>query len=377
MLFSSLIAISLTAAAPAGEEALLEKRSSFPIPYIGESLRDYMQQLVGWVVQLPLITDVGNFDRLVSAIPTTDISFNLNFLQHTSKTDDIPGYNTDFEPVDGIDSASVRWLAEVDGRTKDDPVVLYFHGGGYVLGFNPAFASFWENVWKDYNTRSDRLSVLLVDYAIAPNEGVWPKPLQQAAGIYNKLSETSDNVILAGDSAGGHLALSLLRHIKYPWENVPEISAGKPQGLVGLSPWVNIWPDQGKGIKNGTYATYDGLDILNAGLSSAMGNISVPDFETRTSSQMNFWKDYINWEEILPDPAKIFISYGDQEVLKGDILTWLNIANLQDSQATIYRDLAGNENTSTPSGTHDNLFLSGRTSKGYGELIDFLTHNFA
>lgn len=57
MLFSSLIAISLTAAAPAGEEAFVEKRSSFPIPYIGESLRDYTQQLVGWVVQLPVITD--------------------------------------------------------------------------------------------------------------------------------------------------------------------------------------------------------------------------------------------------------------------------------------------------------------------------------
>lgn len=368
--------LSGSLAAPATETDL-EKRSSFPIPYIGESLKDYVQQLIGWIVQLPLITDVNSFDTLVKALPTPDVNWNLDFLYHTSKTDDMPGYNKDFDPVDGISSGSVRWLVEADGRTEDDPVILYFHGGGYVIGMVPPFAAFWQDVWKDFNTKSDRLSILLVDYAVSPNEGVWSKQLQQAAAVYNKLSESSNNIILAGDSAGAHLSLSLSRHVKYPWgDGVPQV-ASKPQGLITISPWVNIYPNQGNGTKNGTYATYEGTDILSADILSAMGNISVPDEVTRTSSQMNFWKDFIDWSEVLPDYGNIFVSYGDQEVLKGDIETWLNIAKVEDSNATIYRDLSGCSNCQLASGTHDNVIISAKNSAGYPKLVDFLVSKFS
>lgn len=381
MHLSSLLLLSLgtTFAAPTDPELELVARGDstrFPFPYIGESLKDYAEQLISFLSN----TFIGSVDalRAVSYIaPTPSIDWNCNFHKASMKTDDLPNFDSEFYSVSGVDHGSVKWLIEAEGRTADDPVVFYVHGGGYVFGLFPMMTGEWINIWKDFNVESDRLSVLALDYWVAPKEGTWPAPLKQAAAVYNELTKTSNNIILAGDSAGGHLALSLFRHIKHPVDSVDEISK-KPQGLVAWSPWVNIFPNQGNGTRNGTYVTNDGLDLLSANSLSAMGELSVPDEETRTSSTMNMWKDYIDWYDILPDDkSKIFVSYGDQEVLKGDILTWLDIAKLPNSGATIHRDLAGCEKCLFQSGTHDNVLFNLKESGIHNGTVTFLTDNFA
>lgn len=379
---SSLALLSLTAsalAAPAVPEVNLDIRgdsSQFPIPYIGEGLQDYIQQLLSFLSN----TFIGTpevLKALAFIAPTPSIDWNCNFHKAISKTDDLPNFDTDFDAVDGVDSGSVKWFIEAEGRTDDDPVIFYLHGGGYTFGLFPMMTGLWMDTWKEFNTKSDRLSVLVLDYWVSPREGEWPDPLKQAAAVYNELTKTSNNIIVAGDSAGGHLALSLLRHIKYPVDSVQNVTT-KPQGLIGLSPWVNIYPDQGNGTKNGTYATNDGVDLLSANSLSGMGLISVPDEETRTSSTMNMWKDYVDWYDLLPDDkSKIFVSYGDNEVLKGDIQTWLDIADLPNSAATIHRDLPGCSGCLFQSGTHDNAIFNLRNSTIFEPLVGFLTQNFA
>lgn len=233
------------------------------------------------------------------------------------------------------------------------------------------------DVWKAYNAdKSDKLSIAMLDYPIAPKQGTWPAPLEAAAAAYNKLTELTDNIVLASDSAGGHLALALLRHIENPVDGVEEVTV-KPQGLVALSPWVNVYPNHGEGITNGTYETYENVDLLSANSLSAMGEIAIPDNETRNSPAVNFWKDYINWSDLLPeDKSKIYVSYGDTEVLKGDIQTWIDIAELENSGATIHRDLGGCEDCTFASGTYDNVLFNLRNSPIFDTLVDYMTTNF-
>lgn len=382
MHLSSLLLLSLTgtaSAAPTEVEVGLVSRgdsSKFPLPYIGESLKDYTQQLLSFLSNS--ILGPKNLQHALSDIlPVFSIDFNCKFTAALSKTDDVPNYNTEFGSVENIDNSRVKWLVEAEGRTEDDPVLLYFHGGGYVLPLLPTQISFLVDAWKQFNVKSDRLSILVLDYSIAPKEGTWPLQLQQGAAVYNELTKSSKNIILTGDSAGGHLSLAMLRHMEYPVDSGQPITQ-KPQGLIGISPWVNVDPSFDQNIKNGTYATNDGVDYLSVNSLSSMGQLSIPDQEQRLSVELNMWKDHIDWYDLLPeDKSKIFVSYGDNEVLKGDIQSWLRLANLTDSSATIYRDMPGCDKCWIQSGTHDNPYIDGPTSPIGKPLVDFLVKEFA
>ena len=371
MHISSFVTLALASAQP------VEKRANeFPIPYIGETLTDYSEKLLSFLSGV-VIGGVDTLRPITYIAPAPSIDWNCDFHKATAKTNDLPNYDTDFPEVDGVDNDKIKWFIEADNRAKNDPVVYYLHGGGYVFAMFPLFTGLWMDVWKAYNAgKNDKLSIAMLDYPIVPKQGTWPAPLEAAVAAYNKLTELSDNIIIAGDSAGGHLALSLLRHIEHPVEGIDAVTV-KPQGLVMLSPWVNVFPNHGEGITNGTYETYENVDLLSANSLSAMGEIAIPDEETRNSPAMNFWKDYINWSDLLPeDKSKVYVSYGDTEVLKGDIQTWIDIAELEDSGATIFRDLAGCEDCTFASGTHDNVVFNFRNSPIFSSLVDFMTANF-
>ena len=76
--------------------------------------------------------------------------------------------------------------------------------------------------------------VLAVDYRLAP-ETRFPGPLHDAVSAYFRLVEDlkipPENIVFAGDSAGGGLTLALLMYLRdndYPL----------PSGAILLSPWV-------------------------------------------------------------------------------------------------------------------------------------------
>lgn len=82
---------------------------------------------------------------------------------------------------------------------------------------------------KAYN-----ISLTALDYRLAP-ETQFPGPLHDAVISYLRLVEDlhipPENIIIAGDSAGGGLALALLMYLRD--ENYP-----LPGGAILMSPWV-------------------------------------------------------------------------------------------------------------------------------------------
>jgi acetyl esterase len=88
------------------------------------------------------------------------------------------------------------------------PAVVFFHGGGFVIGDLESHGSFTAEM-----ARALDLPVIAVDYRLAP-EAPWPAApddceaaARWVAGSPAELGRTVTSLILCGDSAGGNLAI--------------------------------------------------------------------------------------------------------------------------------------------------------------------------
>ena len=109
-------------------------------------------------------------------------------------------------------------------------VMLYLHGGGYVLGSLNTHRSLVGSLAQRCG-----LNVLTINYRKAPDHP-FPAALDDAKRAYRWLLRQGyapANVVVAGDSAGGGLALALLLALRDAGQPVP--AAG-----IGLSPWTDL-----------------------------------------------------------------------------------------------------------------------------------------
>ena len=122
-------------------------------------------------------------------------------------------------------------LLESKENVNPQRIILQLHGGGYVGAVRNAYYVFAGL----YNEVSHGCSVLTPDYRVAP-EHPFPAALEDAAASYRWLLEQGwfgDQILLAGDSAGGGLAMALTMYIKD--HHMP-----MPGGIVAMSPWTDL-----------------------------------------------------------------------------------------------------------------------------------------
>lgn len=110
------------------------------------------------------------------------------------------------------------------------PVLLYFHGGGYCFCSIRSHRRLVGHLAKAAGCRA-----LSVDYRLAP-EHPHPAALTDALASYEWLLEQGvrpDEVFVAGDSAGGGLAVALLLKAR-------DDEMALPAAAVLMSPWVDL-----------------------------------------------------------------------------------------------------------------------------------------
>ncbi|KAA9155856.1 alpha/beta hydrolase [Microbacterium lushaniae] len=108
--------------------------------------------------------------------------------------------------------------------------ILYFHGGAYTIGAAELSAGLASELARRSGTQ-----VVSVEYALAP-ESPYPAAVEDAVAAYRGLRERgvpARDIVLAGESAGGGLALAAAMAIR---------SAGMdaPAGIYVASPWVDL-----------------------------------------------------------------------------------------------------------------------------------------
>jgi epsilon-lactone hydrolase len=127
-----------------------------------------------------------------------------------------------------------------------DPTVLYFHGGGYVAGSARTGTHLAAELARRTGGRA-----LSVDYRLAP-EHPYPAAVQDGLAAYAGLLDSgvsSSQVLVAGDSAGGGLAVATLLAARD--QGLPQ-----PAAVAVFSPWADI------SRSGASMRTKDGADPL-------------------------------------------------------------------------------------------------------------------
>jgi acetyl esterase/lipase len=148
---------------------------------------------------------------------------------------------TAVQPVH-VGDVPAEWISV--GTTSEERAVLYLHGGAYTIGSPRTHRDIAARISKAAGAR-----ILLIDYRLAP-EHPHPAAVQDVVAAYRWMLEyglSPHNIAIAGDSAGGGLAIAALVSLRDTGEPLPAAA-------VCLSPWTDL---QGTGESMTTHIEAD------------------------------------------------------------------------------------------------------------------------
>ncbi len=197
-----------------------------------------------------------------------------------------------------IDAAGVPALWAIPHEVGEDgPVLLCFHGGGYVGGSMFTHRKMFAHLAKAIGARA-----LSIDYTLLPNGGVYPVPIVEGVSVYGWLLDqgiAADRIGFVGDSAGGGLAMTV--QLRARTEGLP-----LPAAAMLMSPWndlaglgESLEGNEGKDV----LFTKDWIAALAAGFLNGQ--------DPRDELHMPMHAD-------LGGFGPIYIQVGDQELLLDD-----------------------------------------------------------
>lgn len=142
--------------------------------------------------------------------------------------------------------------------------VLYFHGGGYVVGSAAGYRALTATL-----ATASGLQVLGIDYRLAP-EHPFPAAVEDAIVAYQGLLDqgmSASSIGFAGDSAGGGLVVAAMLAAR-------EAGLPMPAAGYGLSPWLDL---TGEGASFTELAAVDPLMTAEGALGSAAAYLQGAD----------------------------------------------------------------------------------------------------
>lgn len=200
-----------------------------------------------------------------------------------------------------MDGVRGEWIC-VNRAHMKKYIILYCHGGGYSTG-----SCLYGRTLTSKMASMTSMDVLGFDYRLAP-ENPYPAALEDAMKVWNYLmllGYGARDIILAGDSAGGNLALALTLRLKDEGRLLP-------RGLVLMSPWTDL-TSSGKSHK-----TREAIDpILNREYLERMiaaytaGGKEQPDLKNPYISPL--YGDFTGF-------PPVYIQVGENEILLSDSL---------------------------------------------------------
>nr|WP_271213716.1 alpha/beta hydrolase [Rhodococcus wratislaviensis]GLK40931.1 alpha/beta hydrolase [Rhodococcus wratislaviensis] len=131
--------------------------------------------------------------------------------------------------VDEVVIGGVESLRVAAGSVIDDNVLVWFHGGGYVMGSPHGYRHAAAAL-----SRALGSVVVLPDYRLAP-EHPFPAALEDAAAVMDALTAEygPEHTAVGGDSAGGGLTVSVLVDAR-------DRGAALPAAAVAVSPLADF-----------------------------------------------------------------------------------------------------------------------------------------
>ncbi len=220
-----------------------------------------------------------------------------------TETDDI--YDVDVEACDTPRGHWYRPRTRRSGKT-----LLYFHGGGYTF----------------HGSVSARFAAMLAhhvgaelfapDYRLTP-EHPHPAQAEDALEAWLFLTRTvaPRDIVIIGDSAGGHMALMLLQTLK-------ERSLEQPGLCVGLCPWTDIG-DRGASLRDN-----DRFDLVQGWMALQFGKWLDPNDTFGRETLSPIYHDFTGL-------APIYLQAGGREVLHDMIAEFAEVQKTRGANVTL------------------------------------------
>lgn len=229
------------------------------------------------------------------------------------QTPDAPGVSYERGAVGGVPGIWVRPRTAAPGD-----VILYLHGGAYVFGSAHAY----RHLAGQIAARANAVA-FVADYRRAP-ENPFPAALDDARAAYRGLVDAgAQKIALAGDSAGGGLALALLAITRT--EALAGTSVG-PRAAVALSPWTDL-ALTGPSIEERA----DDDPMLTPAMLAANGAIYLQEHDPRDPLASPLYGDladlppiqiHVGTSEILLDDARRYVARARQAGVNATAHIW-------------------------------------------------------
>jgi acetyl esterase/lipase len=195
-------------------------------------------------------------------------------------------------------SVPVEWF--IPRGAPEDGLLLYFHGGGFLFGSLKSHRALVARLALAGGTRA-----VSVDYRLAP-EDPFPAAVEDCLEAYRWLVKSGISprrIVVAGDSAGGNLALVLLLALRQKGEPLPAAA-------ICLSPATDLaWTGE-------SFRTKDKIDpVFPKGSSSPLSaRISTDYIGSEDPRNPLISPLYGDWHGMPP----ILLHVGSDEVLLDD-----------------------------------------------------------
>lgn len=191
-------------------------------------------------------------------------------------------------------------------------VALHFHGGAYVI--NTGRDKDGAFIQKILRNNAGCSHVFLPQYRLADGKGNrFPAQLQDAVSSYVYLTQElgipANRIVLSGDSAGGNLALALLRYIHDYGE---QLELPWPAAVLLWSPWTDITPGESQALvaSNRNYNS----DYLPAGFIT-WGHDEYTGYGQKSATDPFISPGYNSGFKI---PSPVWMQTGGREMLYND-----------------------------------------------------------
>eukprot|EP01083_Nonionella_stella_P151695 485200_1 len=201
------------------------------------------------------------------------------------------------EGYDGQPSVQcyVRWYGH--SEAKSSKIIIYFHGGGYVIGDAKTHARHAANL-----SRALGMKVFLPEYRLCP-ENVFPAPVEDCLSAYMHLIEKCDksprDIIFMGESAGATLVTTVMLTLR-------DRALPLPAAGVMMSPFTNLKFDFDSWTRNAATDKVCNYRLTPFLRDVTMGTCDLPVDDPLLSPQ------FANLEGLPP----LFVQAGTHEILQ-------------------------------------------------------------
>ncbi len=225
--------------------------------------------------------------------------------------------------TDDIYTVTVEECASPRGRwyrpatQTSNATLLYFHGGGYTF-HSAVSARFAAMLAHRCNAH-----LFAPDYRLTP-EHPHPAQAEDALAAWHHVTATTsaEQVVVIGDSAGGHMALTLLQTLKSEGELQPAL-------CIGLCPWTDI------GARGESLHGNDRYDLVQGWMALRFGEWLDPNGKFGREAISPISHDYAGL-------APLYLQAGGREILRDMIHDFAHVQaeNGADVMLDIWEDMS-------------------------------------